>query len=397
MNDLNKYRKETLTELTDNILAYWLKNVVDFKSGGFHGYIDGKGVVDPKADKGVILATRILWTFSRAYTKLKDEQYLRAAELMVRYVRDHFLDQKHGGVFWMLDSKGVPVDSTKKFYAQGFAIYALAEYSKASGDQQALNEAKKLFELTEKYGRDRAEGGYIDAVGADWSPIADTRLSDKDLNTPKSMNTNLHVLEAYAELAHQDPRGPVVEALESLVNVFLDKIILPNRHFGLFFDNAWNEVSGNISYGHDIEGSWLLFEAAERTGNESLVKKVTPIAVEMARVAMEEALDAEGGVLNEREKDGTLKPGKEWWMTAEAMVGFFNTYESTRNDAYLEKSISAWEFCKKYFVRPGGEWYEAINDKGEPYLDRELVGPWKCPYHAGRACMEIIERTGRLK
>jgi mannobiose 2-epimerase len=397
MNDLNKYRKETLAELTDNILAYWLKNVVDFDLDSFHGYIDGKGVVDPKADKGVILATRILWAFSRAHTKLKDEKYLRAAELMARYIRDHFLDKEHGGVFWMLDSEGAAVDKTKKFYGQAFAIYAFAEYFEASGDRQALSEAKKLFDLMEKHGRDHVEGGYIDAVGSDWSPIPDTRLSDKDLNTPKSMNTNLHVLEAYAELAKQDPKGPVVEALESLVNIFLDKIIRPNRHFGLFFDHSWNEVSGNISYGHDIEGSWLLFEAAERTGNESLVKKVTPIAVEMAHVAMEEALDAEGGVLSEREKNGTLKPDKEWWMTAEAMVGFFNTYELTGNDAYLEKSISAWKFCKKYFVRPDGEWYEAINDKGEPYFDRELVGPWKCPYHSGRACMEIIERTGHLK
>jgi mannobiose 2-epimerase len=293
----------------------------------------------------------------------------------------------------MVDFKGHPVDTTKKFYGQAFALYAFTAFSKASGDRQALVEAKILFDLMEKHGRDQVDGGYIDAVGGDWKPISDTRLSEKDLNTPKSMNTNLHILEAYSELVHVDPSEPVKEALENLVNVFMKKIILPNRHFGLFFDNAWNEVSGNISYGHDIEGSWLLFEAAERTGNAELVKKVIPISVEMAQIVMLEALDAEGGVINEREADGTLKSGKEWWMTAEAMVGFMNAYQLTGNEIYFEKSALAWEFCKKYFVRPGGEWYGGINDRGEPYLDRELVGPWKCPYHAGRACMEIIDRT----
>ncbi len=393
MADLNRYREEVLAELTNDILAFWIQNVIDFDSGGFHGSVSGKGIAEPAADKGVVLATRILWTFSRAYTRVGNEKYIRAAELMYRYLRDHFLDKEHGGVFWLVDYKGRPLDTTKKLYGQAFAIYSFSEFSYASGDRQALDEAQKLFGLVERHGRDPVEGGYLDALGGDWAPVRDTRLSEKDLNTPKTMNTNLHILEAYSELAQYDPAGPVIEALESLVKVFLEKIILPNRHFGLYFDMAWNEVSGKISYGHDIEGSWLLTEAAERTGREKLVKKVTPVAVDMARTVLEEGLDAEGAVLNERAANGSLKPGKEWWMQAEAMVGFFNAYEMTGKDIYFEKSLSAWEYCKKYFLRPGGEWFSGINDEGMPDLEREIAGSWKCPYHTGRACLEIIERT----
>jgi cellobiose epimerase len=393
-SDINRYRQEAFTELTDDILAFWIQNVIDFDSGGFHGSVSGKGIVEPTADKGVILATRILWTFSRAYSRVGNEKYLRVAELMYRYLRDHFLDKEHGGVFWIVDHQGRPLDTTKKLYGQAFAIYAFSEFSRASGNQQALDEARKLFALAERYGRDTVEGGYIDALGADWTPVEDTRLSEKDLNTPKTMNTNLHVLEAYSELALVDPAGPVIEALESLVKVFLEKIILPNRHFGLFFDIAWNEVSGRISYGHDIEGSWLLTEAVKRTGRKNLVEKVTPVAMELARAVLEEGLDAEGAVRNEREANGTLKPGREWWMQAEAMVGFFNVYEMTGRDIYFEKSMAAWEYCKKRFLRPGGEWFAGINDEGMPDLEREIAGLWKCPYHTGRACLEIIERTG---
>ncbi len=392
--DLIRYREEVLNELTDDILAYWLRNIIDFDSGGFQGSVNGQGTADPTADKGVILATRILWTFSRAYSRLGNEKYIRAAELMYRYLRDHFLDREHGGVFWLVDHKGKPLDTTKKFYGQAFAIYAFSEFSQASGDRQALDEAKKIFHMVERYGRDPIEGGYLDALGRDWAPVQDTRLSEKDLNTPKSMNTNLHILEAYSLLAQYDPAGPVIESLESLLNVFLEKIIMPNRHFGLFFDMEWNEVSGNISYGHDIEGSWLLIEAAEATRRESLLKKVTPIAVSMAQAVLGEGLDAQGGVLNEKEADGSLKPGKEWWMQAEAMVGFFNAYEMTGKDLYFEKSKLAWEYCKKYFLRPGGEWFAGINDNGMPDIKREIAGLWKCPYHTGRACLEILERTG---
>src|SRR5258708_3472059 len=209
---LKKYHEEVLTELRNDILDFWLRNVIDFDSGGFNGLVDGKGVVHPKAEKGVIMATRILWTFSRAYNQFKDERYPRAAELMFRYLQNYFIDKEQGGLFWMLDHQGKPLDSRKKFYGQAFAIYAFSEFSKASGDRRGLDEAKILFGLVEKYGKDRVEGGYIEALGGDWAPVEDNRLSEKEPITPKSMNTNLHMMEAFTGLAQQDRSEPVIEA-----------------------------------------------------------------------------------------------------------------------------------------------------------------------------------------
>jgi mannobiose 2-epimerase len=387
------YHDEARSELSGDILDFWITNVVDFESRGFHGSVNAQGVPQPGAGKGVIMATRMLWTFSRAYGALREPRLLEAATLMLGYLRRHFIDPEHGGVYWMLDAQGEPIDASKKFYGQAFAIYALAEYSKVTKDRQALNEAKAIFQLCERHGRDGVHGGYLDALGRNWAAIQDTRLSDKDLNTPKSMNTNLHVLEAYSTLACVEPSVPVMEALESLVKVFLGKILRPDHHFGLFFDLAWNEVSGATSYGHDIEGSWLLAEAAQICGKEPLIKEAHAAALAMATAVMNEGLDPAGGVLNERGADGSLHEGKEWWVQAEAMVGFFHAYELSGNEIFAEKSMQAWEYCKKNFLRPGGEWYSTIKGDGLPDLSRDLAGPWKCPYHTGRACLEIMQRS----
>ncbi len=393
---LEKYKEELLKELKEDILEFWMKNVIDYDDGGFFGAVGGNGKVKPGADKGVIMATRILWTFSRAYMKLKDGQYLKTAEIMYKYITEHFVDKKNGGVFWILDHKGKPVDSSKKFYGQAFAIYGFAEFAKATGDSNALAAANELFELVEKYGRDKEKGGYIDALGSKWEEIKDTRLSSRDMNTPKTMNTNLHVMEAFSTLAGYYGDSKVKESLENLVEVFLSKIILKDRHFGLFFDMDWNEVSGKISFGHDIEGSWLLTEAAKVTGKQDIIKRVSSAAMEMADVILREGIDADGGLLSEKDADGHIHKGKEWWMQVEAMVGFFNAYEITGKEIFIEKSLSIWEYCKRKFMRQGGEWYSNLDENGNPDKKRDLAGPWKCPYHTVRACMEIYERIENI-
>lgn len=393
---LEKYREEVLAELKNNILDFWMKYIIDYDSGGFNGSVAGNGVANPRADKGIIMATRILWTFSYAYIKLGNAQYLKTAEMIYKYILDYFVDKKYGGVFWLLDYKGRPVDETKKFYGQAFAIYAFSEYAKASGKPEALDKANELFGLVEKYGRDFKYGGYIDALGSNWAVVQDTRLSTKDMNTPKSMNTNLHILEAYSGLAGNFHNKPVLEALESLIKIFTSNIILPSRHFGLFFDLEWNEASGKISYGHDIEGSWLLTEAAKITGKEEIIKEVSSLAMNMAEAILEEGIDADGGLFSEKDADGHRRSAKEWWMQAEAMVGFINAYEITKKEIFMEKSMSIWEYCKKKFIRPAGEWYGNIDDKGNPDKKGEIAGKWKCPYHTGRACLEIYERIGLM-
>jgi len=389
---LEKYREEVLAELKYDILEFWMKNVIDYDKGGFYGAVGGDGRPKPDAKKGVILASRILWTYSRAYIKFKDRQYLKTAELMYEYIIKHFVDKKYGGVYWMLNADGNIADPIKKFYGQAFAIYGFAEYAKASKRKQAMKNAMQLFSLMEKYGRDKTKGGYIDALAREWKPVKDTRLSTRDMNTPKTMNTNLHVMEAYSALALHTGSKKVIKALENLVNVFIDRIIMQNSHFGLFFDMDWKEASCKISFGHDIEGSWLLTEAAGIIGNKKFIDKVRPYSVRMAEAVMREAIDKDGGIYSEKEANGHIHRDKEWWMQVEAMVGFMNAYEITKKEIFLEKSLSAWEYCKKYYLRPGGEWYPNLDENNRPDKKRDIAGPWKCPYHAGRACMEIAER-----
>jgi mannobiose 2-epimerase len=397
---LEIYGKEVVAELRNNILPFWMNNVIDYKSGGFLGAINGDGTPDPAADKGAIMAARILWTFSRAYIKFKDEKYRKAAELMNGYVMDYFIDKEYGGVYWMLDSAGKPLDTVKKFYAQGFMLFGLAEFSKASGDKKALAEARELFALCEKYGRDKKNGGYIDALGRGWEKIDDMRLSSKELNAPKSMNINLHIMEAFAvlDMYHRDSK--VTKALEDIVRVFISKIIQPNHHFDLFFDMEWNSQADIISYGHDIEGSWLITEAAHIAGNKALIKEAEAAGISLAEEILLHGIDNDGGLLNEGDSNGPHNGphdrGKEWWMQAEAMVGFLNAYEITGREIYLDKSMSAWEYVKKYVIRPQGEWYFLINKDGTPDVSQQLAGQWKCPYHNGRACMEVYERISKL-
>ena len=240
---LETYRDEVIMELTGDILPFWMNNVIDSGSGGFNGAISGYGAVDPAADKSAVMAARILWTFSRAFMTTKNPLYLKTSGLMFNYMSEHFFDKEFGGVYWMLDSGGKPLDTVKKLYSQGFALFGLAEYAKTSGNKQAMDKAGELFKLCERYGRDKRSGGYIDALGRGWEKIEDMRLSPKELNTPKSMNTNLHIMEAYSELAMNYKNKAVMEALESVVRIFLGKIIRPNRHFGLFFDMDWNPES----------------------------------------------------------------------------------------------------------------------------------------------------------
>ncbi len=389
---LLKYKNEVLAEVRDNILEFWMKNVIDYDSGGFNGSVAGDGTINAGADKGLLMATRILWTFSRAYMELKDPRYLKTSDLMFNYISNYFIDKEHGGAFWLLDCRGKPKDRMKKLYGQGFTVFALAEYAKASLNGRALNMANDLFALCEKYGRDREFGGYIDALGHDWSKTGDTRLSAREMNAPKSMNTNLHVMEAYSALAGYYRDKKVTEALESLVNVFNKKIYRPSRHLAMFFDMKWKKQSDLISYGHDIETSWLMTEAAEVTGNRQLMHDTTVRSIAIAQISLKQAIDKDGGLFCEGDSKGPHKMFKEWWMQAEAMVGYMNAYQLTGKEIFLEQSVSFWEYCKKKLIRPEGGWYFYATKDGAPDTAHEIAGQWKCPYHTGRTCFEIRKR-----
>jgi len=388
---LNK--QTVIQEVKNNILPFW-QNMIDKENGSFYGETDFSGKPNKTADKGCILNSRILWTFSAAYRTFGDPAYKTCAQQARDFLSKAFLDTAHGGLYWLADHTGKALNTRKQFYNIAFGIYALSEHYLAAGDQSSLELAMSLFDATERYGFDPSAGGYIEACSHEWRSIDDYRLSEKDLNCPKSMNTNLHVLEAYTNLVRAGADKRAHKALEALLHITLDKIVNRDFHFELFFDMDWNSLTKNISYGHDIEGSWLLYEAALAIGDESLISKVKQTALSIAEVTYNAAIDSKnGGLISGCDAAGKNYVKKEWWTQAEAVVGFYNAYELSGEQKYFDAADSIWGYIQKHFVdHTNGEWHNELFIDNSPDTSMPKAGFWKCPYHNARACLEVGRR-----
>lgn len=388
------------TEMQDvlqkNILRFWLDKMVDQKHGGFYGRIDGHEHLHADAEKGAILNARILWAFSAAYRVLGDKTYLEAASRAKHYIIDYFIDPEYGGVYWSLDCNGKPLDTKKQFYAIGFAIYGMSEYARATGDAEALKVAIDLYRCIEEHALDHEYNGYIEAMTRDWQPIADMRLSELDANYPKSQNTHLHIIEPYTNLYRVWKSDELKASLHNLIDIFTDRILNPEtHHLDLFFDMDWKRGAGALeSYGHDIECSWLIHEAALVLGDAEVLKKVEPI-VEMVAKASEKGLNADGSMVHEANLDtGYVDSDLHWWVQAEAVVGFFNIYQYFGDESALQKAQHCWTYIKENLIdNENGEWHWSRRKDGTLNLDDDKAGFWKCPYHNSRMCLEIIERS----
>lgn len=385
---------EVRKELENDILPFWMNKMVDNVNGGFYGQITGEDVLCPEASKGAILNARILWTFSSAYRILKKESYLEIASRAKDYIIDKFYDKQFGGIYWELDAKGNPTDTKKQIYAIGFAIYGLSEYVRITGDEEVLGYAVKLFEAIEKYSFDSVRGGYFEAFTRDWKPIEDMRLSEKDENESKTMNTHLHVLEAYTNLYRVWKNELLKKQLAHLIDVFLHKILdNDTNHLNLFFDDNWINKYHIMSYGHDIEASWLIHEAAIVLGDQSLLVEVEAIIPKIAKAA-DEGLNDDGSMIYERfvDKD-VIDRELHWWVQAENVVGHVNLYQHYADSKALETASDCWKFIKgKLIDKLNGEWYWSILSDGTINKKDDKAGFWKCPYHNARMCLEIIER-----
>lgn len=393
-NKITTLRTEVEHELTTGILPFWMEKMTDNVQGGFYGRIDGDDNLHVDAPKGAILNARILWTFSAAYRLLHRPEYLDTATRAKRYIIDRFYDNDFGGVYWSLTADGKPLDDKKQVYAQGFAIYGLSEYARATGDREALDYAVKLFETVEKYSFDRDRNGYIEAFTREWKPIEDMRLSDKDENTSKTMNTHLHILEPYANLYRVWKDGRLERQLRNMLDLFTGKILnKKTEHLDLFFDNDWRTDGNIISYGHDIEASWLIHEAALVLGDELLLKQIEPVITNIARAA-DEGLNPDGSMIYERftAEDRTDRE-LHWWVQAENVVGHVNLYQHFGDEKALDTAVKCWQFIKdKIIDHEHGEWHWSLMPDGTVNRRDDKAGFWKCPYHNGRMCMEIIER-----
>ena len=388
----------TTAQELDDILAYWMQYTPDEKQGGFYGKIDNANHAHPEADKGVVLNSRILWTFSAAYNQTKKTTYLHLAQRAYTYIITHFIDREYGGVYWSVDASGAMQNGRKQIYGLSFCIYGLSEYYKITGDQQALDHAIALFRLIEQYSFDTERKGYFEAFSRDWKPLEDLRLSEKDANEKKTMNTHLHVIEAYGNLYEVWPDPFLKLQIENLLGVFVQYIINARTgHLILFFDENWNVRSNIVSYGHDIEAAWLLQEAAEKIGEQAWVDEMKRMAVKITKAAMK-GLDEDGGLWYEYDATANhLAREKHSWPQAEAMIGFLNAYQVSGDEKFLELSLRSWHFIKQYIkdhVR--GEWFWGVNAGHSPMTGKDKAGFWKCPYHNSRACMEVIRRLQAL-
>ncbi|MBU1878920.1 MAG: AGE family epimerase/isomerase [Chloroflexi bacterium] len=397
MGALDQLGAQAFYELVENILPFSIKVVMDRQHGGFYGQVTNEGVVYLQAPKGVVQHSRMLWTFAHAGRAVGDPEYLAVALHARKALLDWFWDAEDGGVFWAVDSQGLPLQTTKLVYGQAFAIYALAEAHLATGDDECLDRAIALYRLLERHSHDPEYGGYWEACHRDWAPAPDLRVDETTLPVAKGMNTHLHMMEAYTNLLRAWNDADLRASLRALVPTILRRILNPDAHqFSLFFDRAWHPLSDRVSYGHDIEGSWLLVEAAEVLGDPDLLAQVQETALQMAYATLEQGVDADGGLFDEGDPSGVTERSKVWWPQAEALVGFLNAYQLNGDPRFLSATLASWRFIQEYLVdQELGEWFWDVDEAGQPQ-DREKAGFWKTPYYNGRACLEVIKRVQKL-
>lgn len=383
--------EEIRAHLTEGIIPFW-KALRDNEHGGYYGYMDYDLAVDKKAVKGCILNSRITWFFSNAYLLLKDDSLLEEAKHGFTFLKDYCMDRENGGIYWSIRYDGTPEDTIKHTYNQAFCIYALSSYYDASGDEEALRMARELFHIIERKCTD--EVGYLEAFDRQFHEIDNDKLSENGVMAEKTMNTLLHVFEAYTELYRVSRESEVAKRLKWILDTFADKVYNPVlKRQEVFFDKNMNSIINLHSYGHDIETAWLIDRGVEVLGDKHYEEKLTPITKALTEKIYNVAFDGHS-LANECE-NGVVNTHRIWWVQAETIVGFLNGFQkSPEKQEYLDAAGAQWEFIKEHVIdkRKGSEWFWEVDEQGNPYEGRPIVEPWKCPYHNGRMCLEVIKR-----
>ena len=408
--ELLQYRNIFEKEL-HNILSYWIKHSIQKNEKGFYGAVDIEGNPVAGAPKSSVLNARILWTFSEAAKMFGREKYAEVARKAFHVVTHDFADKEYGGYYMSLDDHDQPLDTIKHTYAQAFVLYSLSKFYELYPSPELLQKLNDDFTFLEDKTKVRRLPGYFEAFTREWNPLAENRMADH--NEPRSMNTHLHLLEAYAAYYKATGNEQAGRRLKELLNLFIEKIIRPNGHLGIFFDDHFNETDQSkaiCSFGHDIEASWLLWEAAGISEDKEILAKMKPLSIKMLDAVDRVGVDKDGGMFLESTRYGShLRTNKHWWLQAETLIGFMNGFELTSDIKYWNKVKLTWYFIDRYLIdHKHGEWFTKLNRLGVPYLTEPeddpspyyrndwKIDPWKAPYHNGRAMMELIRRIDNL-
>lgn len=385
---------ECKKELTNGIIPFW-KALIDSDRGGFYGYMDTDLNLDKDADKGIILNSRILWFFANCNLILGDDECLEYAQHAYNFLYNNCVDRQYGGVYWMLDKDGNVADDMKHTYNQAFAIYALSSYYDASKDEEALGLAMELFDTIESKTLD--EYGYREAFDRYWVEVENEALAENGIMPKKSMNTILHLIEAYTEFLRVKYDKRVEDRLRALLQSVIDKVYdKENKQLRVFFDEELSLIGDIHSYGHDIEAAWLIDRACDILDDRAMSDEMEKMGLEIAQKIYDIAID--NGALNNERVGERIDKERIWWVQAEGVVGFINAYQRSGKKEYLDTAKSLWEYIKEYMVdkRDGGEWHSQVSFDGVPTKEKPVVEAWKCPYHNGRMCLEVIDRNVKV-
>ncbi len=399
-------RAAMANELSTGILPFWQEHAFD-PNGRLVGVVDDDGTHHDEGPRSAVLVARLVWTFAAAAQALPDQadSLLATGRQALALLTGPLWDHEHGGVFWTVNGDGEVLEDRKQVYAQAFAIYAFAQWHLTTGEDDALHRAMALFELLEKHTRDRGRGGYIEARSRTWGTLDNMALSPKDLNVPKSMNTNLHVMEALETLVRAQASPRVAEALGEVVRALTHRIVQqePWPSCALFFDEEWHVVGDTISYGHDIEASWLLWQSWETwttvsgADDPDLADAVLHAMTGLADAVLAHGVDRDGAVMYEGGPEGVRNAQKHWWPQAEGVIGWLNAFQVTSDVRYRDAALATWAFIEESVIdRENGEWFAELEQDRTPRvgtIGEVKIGPWKCPYHNARACIEVMARV----
>ncbi len=380
-------------ELFGNILPFWLEHSFEDRNDGFVGKMSNNLVIDRYAPKNLSMTARLLWFFSAAHRIKPDDDCLEAAERAYEYLEDYFVDEDEEGYFWQLEPSGRPRNRKKVLYGHAFVVYGLSEYYLASGEEDALEQAKKVFDWIESKFRDEESGaGYFESLNQEWELSGKATLSQSVPVGGKTMNAHLHLLEAYANLYRAWPDPRVKSALTDLVRLFIDRMLnTEENYFYQTFDEDWEPIGETYSFGHDLEAVWLLCDAVETLDDQALIQEVYDLSLKVTDAVMSHGFSGDGGLFYEGEGGRATDFRKWWWPQAEAVTGLLQCWQITQEMTYLNSASSLWQFIAEQIVdSENGEWFKSVEDSKRP--SSEKISEWKGPYHNGRACIELIKR-----